>query len=237
MPHRLRHTLSGSVCDRRCSSDLSSCDSRSPLASVRRSAPVARIPRSRRSEASARRQVAICSRSLADVPLVPLRSLAASSRRAGSSVFAACCSRRRASSRASARPVESAARARPTLPSASAAAAQSVGFRVTVIAHQHLRDLRRRQRPESQTRTSRSHRRQQCVRQRRHEHEDRCGRHFLERLQERVLRRIDEGVSLVDDHHAPAGLEGRYPARSTTSRTASILIEPVSPGSIRMTSG
>ena len=84
-----------------------------------------RMPRSRSSDASARRQTASWSRSAAAVLFFPVRFFADSSRRTGSDTRAACSSRRCAESRAPTRSTVRAARARPTLPSASAAAARA----------------------------------------------------------------------------------------------------------------
>ena len=63
------------------------------------------------------------------------------------------------------------------------------------------------------------------------EDEHRRRRRLLERLQQRVLRRATSASasSMITTRRRPSN--GRYAARSTTSRTCSILIEPLSPGS------
>jgi hypothetical protein len=62
-------------------------------------------------------------------------------------------------------------------------------------------------------------------------------RRLFERLEQRVLRLLDQGVGLVDDHHAPPGLERPEVGLIDDARTVSILIEPESPGASRTTSG
>ena len=94
-------------------------------------------------------------------------------------------------------------------------------FALAVSARdQRGRDVVGRQRTEAQLRTAREHRRQQRVGPRGHEDEDRRRRRLFERLQQRVLRRRDERVRLVDDHDAPRALRtAGTRARSTMSRT------------------
>src|SRR5437762_9358602 len=79
-------------------------------------------------------------------------------------------------------------------------------FRLAEL-HQDARDILRAQRTEPETRTPREDGWQHRVRTRGDQEEDRRRRRLLERFEQRMLRRDDERIRLIDDDCAPPALE------------------------------
>ena len=84
---------------------------------------------------------------------------------------------------------------------------QRVRARISMAALEHDSDVGHAQAAKTQLRASRTHRRQQRIGSRRDEDEHRSGKRLFEGLEQRVLRRSHQRISILDDGDTPATFE------------------------------